>query len=181
MPQSISGLEIYVRYLIGEKRFDEALRALEAMNALNEARLEEELPWTMGRLAYLKRERRTKPAVTKRVEELRLLAYRGQGDEDLVEQGQQNLQAAKQAANNERLERLDALIASGQWALAEEVARKMGDDPRALVRFGEMTVTQNRGAKLREILKKLEDLEADMDEPTRKAYEALQKKAETVL
>ena len=181
VPQSISGLEIYVRYLIGEKRFDEALRALEAMNALNEARLEEELPWTMGRLAYLKRERRTKPAVTKRVEELRLLAYRGQGDEDLVEQGQQNLQAAKQAANNERLERLDALIASGQWALAEEVARKMGDDPRALVRFGEMTVTQNRGAKLREILKKLEDLEADMDEPTRKAYEALQKKAETVL
>lgn len=63
VPDSIQGLELYARWLLKNDHCEAALSVLDKAQALNDARLEDEKPWTMGRAAYLAREKREKTNV----------------------------------------------------------------------------------------------------------------------
>ena len=79
VPERIQGQELFARWLVKKGDYESALSALDRAEALNDVRLEDEKPWTMGRAAYLAREKREKPEVALAVDQLRLSAYEGLG------------------------------------------------------------------------------------------------------
>ena len=63
--------------------------------------------------------------------------------------------------------RADALMAVGDWVLADELLKFLKIDPRALVRRAEMALTMNRLEGVGQWMKEFEDVVASADEETR--------------
>ena len=57
VPERIQGQELFARWLLKNGDYESALAALDRAEVLNDARLEDEKPWTMGRAVYLAREK----------------------------------------------------------------------------------------------------------------------------
>ncbi|MDO5530796.1 O-antigen ligase [Sutterella sp.] len=174
VPENVTAMILYADWLESVGEPGRALGALEIADGLNQDRLEEENPWTMGRLEYLARERRSKIDVAKLIEEKRLRIFNAGGDSEAGDAAAERLRELRRQADDAKIERADELLAAGQWALAEEVLVRIGyDDPRALVRRAEMAAVTRKVFTLSKLLEKLETLEDVMDDDTRSRYEKL--------
>lgn len=163
----IEGQERYAQWRLEQGDFEAALSALNEAERLNADRLDDEKPWTMGRAAYLQRERREKIEVAQTLDELRLKAFVALKDDAAVAKVSERLKARQATINSEQLARADELIAKGEWVLADAVLKKMPQDPRALVRRAEMALTMNRIEGAGQRMKEYEAVAERADEETR--------------
>lgn len=174
VPNKIRGQELYAEWLSitgQDDNFWLALRALEKVDKLNNARLDDEKPWTMGRAAYLAREKRDKTEVAQDVDRLRLEIYRDLADKPMAAEVSERMQKRETRMNDERVARADELMAKGDWVLAEELLKRMPRDPRALVRRAEMALTMNRLEGAGQRLQEFEAVAELADEETVKRAE----------
>lgn len=167
VPKQILGQEFFARWLLKKGQYETALSALDHAEVLNCARLEDEKPWTMGRVAYLAREKREKVDVAQSVDRLRLAAYEGLGNEMAVEVVSARIKARQAELNGTVIARVDALMVDGDWVLADELLKPLKTDPRALVRRAEMALTMNRMEGAGQRMKEFEDVAKSADEETR--------------
>ena len=63
--------------------------------------------------------------------------------------------------------RADALMADGDWVLADELLKSLKSDPRALVRRAEMALTMNRLEGAGQRMKEFEEVAELADDKTR--------------
>lgn len=176
VPERILELEIYAAWLAKtgqEENFKPALRALDRAEKLNDARLDDEKPWMMGRAAYLAREKRDKTEVAQDVDRLRLEIYRDLADEPMAATVSARMQKRETLMNDERVARADELMAKGDWVLAEELLKRMPRDPRALVRRAEMALTMNRLEGAGQRIKDFEGLDMTPDEASVRRMDAV--------
>ena len=180
IPPRIEGQELYARWRIQRKEWREALSALDAEERLNDARLDDEKPWSMGRVAYLAREKREKVEVAQAVDEWRLKAYEGLEDLEKVAEVTERLRVREAVMNEARLARADDLIARGEWGIADELLKRMPRDARALVRRAEMAVSMNRtegaGQRLKAIDALAEESGEAVDDETARRADAVREK-----
>lgn len=167
VPERIQGQELYARWLVKQGDYETALAALDRAAVLNDARLEEEKPWTMGRAAYLAREKREKPEVALAVDQLRLSAYEGLGDETAAADVAERIRAREAVLHEAVIARADALMTDGNWVLADELLKPLKTDPRALVRRAEMALTMNRLEGAGQRMQEYEDVAELADDETR--------------
>ena len=167
VPERIQGQELYARWLVKQGDYETALAALDRAAVLNDARLEEEKPWTMGRAAYLAREKREKPEVALAVDQLRLSAYEGLGDETAAADVAERIRAREAILHEAVIARADALMTDGNWVLADELLKPLKTDPRALVRRAEMVLTMNRLEGAGQRMQEYEDVAELADDETR--------------
>ena len=167
VPERIQGQELFARWLVKKGDYGSALSALDRAEALNDARLEDEKPWTMGRTAYLAREKQEKAEVALAVDQLRLLAYEGLGDETAAADVAEHIKAREAVLHETVIARADALMADGDWVLADELLKSLKSDPRALVRRAEMALTMNRLEGVGQRMKEFEDFAESSDDETR--------------
>lgn len=167
VPERIQGQELYARWLVKQGDYETALAALDRAAVLNDARLEEEKPWTMGRAAYLAREKREKPEVALAVDQLRLSAYEGLGDETAAADVAERIRAREAVLHEAVIARSDALMTDGNWVLADELLKPLKTDPRALVRWAEMALTMNRLEGAGQRMQEYEDVAELADDETR--------------
>lgn len=120
VPERIQGQELFARWLLKNGDYESAFSALDRAEVLNDARLEDEKSWTMGRAAYLAREKREKPEVGLVVDQLRLSAYEGLGDETAVADVVERIRAREAVLHETVIARADALMAIGDWVLEDE-------------------------------------------------------------
>lgn len=167
VPERIQGQELFARWLLKNGDYESALSALDRTEALNDARLEDEKPWTMGRAAYLAREKREKAEVELAVDQLRLSAYEGLGDETAAADVAERIRAREAALHETVIARADALMADGDWVLADELLKALKTDPRAWVRRAEMALTMNRLEGAGQRMKEFEEVAELSDDETR--------------
>ena len=167
VPERIQGQELFARWLVKKGDYESALTALDRAEVLNDARLEDEKPWTMGRAAYLAREKREKPEVALVVDQLRLSAYEGLGDETAAADVAERIRAREAVLHEDVIARADALMADGDWVLADELLKPLKTDPRALVRRAEMALTMNRLEGAGQRMKEFEEVAELADDETR--------------
>lgn len=111
VPERIQGQELFARWLLKKGDYESALSALDRAEVLNDARVEDEKPWTMGRAAYLAREKREKPEVALVVDQLRLSTYEGLGDGTAAADVAERIRAREAALHETVIARADALMA----------------------------------------------------------------------
>lgn len=167
VPERIQGQELFARWLLKNGDHESALSALDRTEALNDARLEDEKPWTMGRAAYLAREKREKAEVELAVDQLRLSAYEGLGDETAAADVAERIRAREAVLHETVIARADALMADGDWVLADELLKALKTDPRAWVRRAEMALTMNRLEGAGQRMKEFEEVAELSDDETR--------------
>lgn len=167
VPERIQGQELFARWLVKKGDYESALSALDRAGVLNDARLEDEKPWTMGRTAYLAREKREKPEVALAVDQLRLSAYEGLGDETAAADVAERIRAREAVLHETVIARADALMADGDWVLADELLKSLKTDPQALVRRAEMALTMNRLEGAGQRMKEFEEVAELADDETR--------------
>lgn len=180
VPERIQGQELYARWLVKRGDYKSALSALDRAAVLNDERLEEEKPWTMGRAAYLAREKREKPEVALAVDQLRLAAYEGLGDETAAADVAERIRAREAVLHAAVIARADDLMAKGEWVLADELLKPMKTDPRALVRRAEMALTMNRQEGAGQRMKEFEAVAESADDETRKRVAKVLERLETL-
>lgn len=113
VPERIQGQELFARWLLKKGDYESALSALDRAEVLNDARVEDEKPWTMGRAAYLAREKWEKPEVALVVDQLRLSAYEGLGDETAAADVVERIRAREAVLYETVIARADALNEGG--------------------------------------------------------------------
>ena len=115
----------------------------------------------------LSREKRDKPEVAFGVDQLRLSAYEGLGDETAAADVAERIKAREAVLHETVIARADALMANGNWGLADELLKSLKSDPQALVRRAEMALTMNRLEGAGQRMKEFEGVAASADEETR--------------
>lgn len=178
VPERIQGQGLFARWLIKKGDYESALSALDRAEVLNDTRLEDEKPWTMGRVAYLAREKREKAEVALAVDQLRLSAYEGLGDEAAAADVAERIKAREAVLHETVIARADALMADGDWVLADELLKPLKSDPRALVRRAEMALTMNRLEGAGQRMKEFEEVAELADDETRMRAAAVQERLE---
>lgn len=164
VPDTVTGQEIFARWLIAHDVPDEALNAVDRMESINAARLDDEKPWTMGNAAYLAREKRDKITVSIALEKLRISVYKKQRNDVALKETEERLRTLTMTKNNNEITRIDDLISRGEWVLAEAAIKKLGDDPRGLIRLAEIAQVMGRDAKVGQIIRQLTAQEDRLDE-----------------
>ena len=180
VPERIQGLELFARWLLKKGDYESALSALDRAEVLNDARLEDEKPWTMGRAAYLAREKMEKSEVALVVDQLRLSAYEGLEDETAAVDVTERIRAREAVLHEEVIARADDFLAKGEWVLADELLKSLKSDPRALVRRAEMALTMNRLEGAGQRMKEFEEVAELADEETRMRAEKILERLEAV-
>lgn len=155
---SIRGQEYLAEFLMDKGFWQEALVALDQMEALNLARSDDESPRTMGIRAFLTREMRGKLPLERRILERKVavLTYLGRPEQVALQQAR--LREVSLKENTPRLERVDSLMAEGQYQQAEEVLKSMPEDGRALARLAEILFIQGRYERLARVMIHVEEL-----------------------
>lgn len=177
VPETVQGQECLARWLIQVRQWDEVLKVLDVEDRLNAARLEDEKPWTMGEVAYLKRELRSKDQVALDVDRMRLTVLEQAGRMEEAAVVRERLRNEEGRLGEDILTRADELIANGEWTLAEEMLKRRERDPRALVRLGEMALTMNRMERVGQVLRQLHEADEErLDLEIRMRKEALERK-----
>lgn len=96
---------------------------------MNDARLEDEKLWTMGRVAYLAREKREKPEVALAVDQLRLSAYEGLGDETAAADVSERIKSREAVLHEAVIARADDFLAKGGDGVVDEpFGRRRAED-----------------------------------------------------
>lgn len=170
-PKTISSQEALYWLLRENNDWQGALAALKRLEGLNEARLDVETPNTLGVRAFLFRERREKDMLTLRFAEYALPVYTALHDTEALKKAEQRVRALRQSANTATLLAIDALLGQGQYMIAEQKLKKLGDDPRALIRYAEIARNAQRMELYTRLLK---SLKAQQDLLTAEEQKALQ-------
>lgn len=135
VPDTIAGQEALYLFWESVAYWYGAEKALVRMQALNNARLEDETPHNMGRRAFLAREKRTKDVVSLRIAEYYLHLYQHQNNAEKIRSTLLQIQILRQKLTNPIVKEIDALIAQGEYLLAEEKAKKNLDNPSIVLRY----------------------------------------------
>lgn len=77
------------------------------------------------------------------VDQLRLSAYEGFGDETAAVDVAERIKAREAVLHETEIARADALMADGEWVLVDELLKSLKTDPWVLVRRAEMVLTMN--------------------------------------
>lgn len=160
VPERIQGQELFARWLLKNGDYESALSALDRAEVLNDARLEDGKPWTMGRAVYLAREKREKREVALVVDQLRLSAYEGLGDETAAADVAERIRAREAVLYETVIARADALM-------ADELLKSLKSALRALVRRAKMALTMNRLEGAGQRMEEFKDIAALADDETR--------------
>lgn len=110
-----------------------------------------------------------------------MAAYEGLEDDAAVTEVSHRIKAREAVIHETMIARADALMAEGEWVLADELLKPLKTDPRALVRRAEMALTMNRLEGAGQWIKKFEAVEEWADEETMERAETARKRWENLM
>ncbi len=169
-PGRIAGQEQLAAFFMDHALWDRADAALCRMRDINAARLDEETPETLGNTGFLRREKRAKDVVERLVLERRIKVLAAAGREADAAMLSAELSRLRHDALSPQIVRADDLMARGEYALAEVLLRSMDQDPRALVRYAEILLSEGRLEQFGRVMRSLEGSRDTLDEDTRERF-----------
>lgn len=173
VPQTIAMQEVLYFFWRDTAMWQQALTTCQRLQKLNAARLDDESPATMGAVAFIQRERRSKESMALRIAHYFIPVYEALGDEQALAQAQNNLQTLSIQYNKPIIASIDELIEHGAYLLAEEKIKTLGDDPSALLRYALILRDSNRKELFLRILQKLDDKTLFFTEYEQSVYQDL--------
>lgn len=173
-PDTIQGQEALYLLLNEQGHTKGALEALARMENLNNSRPEEETPETMGILPYLRREKRSPQQVALRIAEAAVPLCWELEDAEEQASWEAKLQSRRWEFVTPQIERVDDLMKNGDYRLAEEVLKPLGDDPRALLRYARIAYQEQRIELYNRLMERLAPTANLLDANDETVYEELQ-------
>lgn len=160
VPQTIAGNEYLYKFWRKIAYWYGAERALLRMQSLNNARLDDESPETMGNVEFMRREKRSKGLIELRIAEYFIPIYENLQDQDAINATQKRIRLLRHAENRPIIAEIDVLLQRGEYLLAEQKIKKLPDDASALLRYAHIT---HIGGRLELFSRIMATIESELD------------------